>query len=380
MKTAQFSLLTAVVVLTACGSGTEQRTITLDIDGAAGRTVYFDKYVNNLPTHVDSAVLDGSGKGTFSLPVMPLDFYRIAFNDQEQVILTLDSLDEMSFSAKAGDLLGSAKVEGSKAATSLMDFLQEADRIDNARNALRSTLQNEPGNTSALDEFNALSRKMEDLVRRSIADHPGLPVQYFAVTRLDVQKDLASYQKVRDDLRGPMASSAIYTAFRDNVDRAEKEIAAMKAQEERMAAMDNLLAIGAEAPDIEQQTPEGKTFSLAQLRGKYVLIDFWASWCKPCRIENPNVKKVYAKYNKKGFEILGVSLDRSQDAWIAAIQQDGLPWKHVSDLAFWNNAAAQQYGVNSIPYTVLVDPEGRILAKGLRGAGLESKLEEIFGS
>ena len=121
-------------------------------------------------------------------------------------------------------------------------------------------------------------------------------------------------------------------------------------------------------------------FALSQLRGKYVLIDFWAAWCRPCRMENPAVKKVYDKYHRKGFEILGVSLDQSREAWVGAIQADGLPWKHVSDLGYWNNAAAQEYGGSSIPFTVLLDREGKVIAKGLRAHDLEAKLAEIFGS
>ena len=112
--------------------------------------------------------------------------------------------------------------------------------------------------------------------------------------------------------------------------------------------------------------------------GHPLVIDFWASWCKPCRMEMPNVKRVYDQYKTKGFEIIGVSLDREKGAWTGAIAQDGLPWKHVSDLGFWNNAAAQQYGVSSIPYTVLVDKDGKVLGKNLRGPALEEKLAEVF--
>ncbi len=136
---------------------------------------------------------------------------------------------------------------------------------------------------------------------------------------------------------------------------------------------------GQVAPDFTQPTPEGENLSLSDLRGKVVLVDFWASWCKPCRRENPNVVRVYDKYKDKGFEILGVSLDAKREAWLGAIEQDQLGWMHVSDLEFWNNAAAQTYGVRGIPYTVLVDTEGKIIAQNLRGPSLEAKLAEIFG-
>lgn len=137
---------------------------------------------------------------------------------------------------------------------------------------------------------------------------------------------------------------------------------------------------GAMAPEIDLPTPEGNNIKLSDLRGKIVLIDFWASWCGPCRRENPNVVRVYEKYKDKGFEILGVSLDRDRARWVQAIEQDGLEWLHVSDLKFWQSVAAQTYGVSGIPYTVLVDREGKIIASRLRGAALENKLAEIFGT
>lgn len=135
---------------------------------------------------------------------------------------------------------------------------------------------------------------------------------------------------------------------------------------------------GAVAPDFTQPTPDDQTKSLSSLRGKIVLVDFWASWCGPCRKDNPAVVKLYETYKDKGFDILGVSLDRDKERWLQAIAQDGLVWNHVSDLKGWQNAVAQKYGVSSIPHTVLVDREGRIIARGLRGPALEEKLKELF--
>jgi len=136
---------------------------------------------------------------------------------------------------------------------------------------------------------------------------------------------------------------------------------------------------GGAAPDFTLPSPEGKDISLSDFRGKVLLIDFWASWCGPCRRENPNVVKVYEEYKDQGFEILGVSLDRKKERWLKAIEQDGLSWPQVSDLKGWQNAAAQLYGVRSIPHTVLLDREGKIIARNLRGPALEAKLKEVFG-
>ena len=142
----------------------------------------------------------------------------------------------------------------------------------------------------------------------------------------------------------------------------------------------SVIAVGSEAPDIVMAGRDGKELRLSDLRGKVVLIDFWASWCRPCRAENPNVVRLYNRYHDRGFEIFSVSLDNNRDAWLRAIEADGLVWSnHVSDLRGWSSAAGRLYGISSIPATVLVDREGRVLARNLRGQQLEQKLKEIFG-
>lgn len=149
-----------------------------------------------------------------------------------------------------------------------------------------------------------------------------------------------------------------------------------KAQEEA----ERITGIGVVPPPIELPEPDGTPLALSSLRGKYVLLDFWASWCVPCRNENPNVVRIYQKYKNKGFEILGISLDQNRTQWLDAIENDQLTWLHVSDLKGWRSQAAQDYRVTAIPATFLLDKEGKVIAKNLRGASLERELASILGS
>ncbi len=198
------------------------------------------------------------------------------------------------------------------------------------------------------------------IVKQMIDENPSSPACIFFIDILDSKKDYAYYKKLSDGLK-PYAGTQLVHDF------IQKTINIKK------------LEIGNEAPEIALKNPEGKVVKLSSLRGNYVLVDFWASWCRPCRRENPNNVKMYQKYHDKGFEIYGVSLDRDKNSWLKAIKDDNLTWTQVSDLKFWNSEGAKIYNVRSIPHTVLLDKEGKIIAKNLRGKSLEKKLAEIFG-
>jgi peroxiredoxin len=150
---------------------------------------------------------------------------------------------------------------------------------------------------------------------------------------------------------------------------------------EQFIAYNKVGAVGTDAIDFSQPDTTGVPVSLSSFRGKYVLVDFWASWCGPCRLENPNVVENFNKFKEKNFTVLGVSLDRpgQKEKWLEAIKKDKLSWTHVSDLQFWNNAAAQLYHVSGIPFNFLVDPDGKIIGRNLRGLELGTKLCEVLG-
>ncbi|MCB0663759.1 MAG: TlpA family protein disulfide reductase, partial [Saprospiraceae bacterium] len=187
-----------------------------------------------------------------------------------------------------------------------------------------------------------------------------------------------SYIETFRELQSKIAAKSNDPALLEDVNKYVTNLESSK----MMAQRTGPIQVGMEAPDIKLPSPDGKYYALSDLKGKVVLLDFWASWCGPCRRENPNVVKVYDKYNSQGFEVFSVSLDRQngKDKWISAIKADNLKWPyHVSDLQFWQSAPAQLYGVNSIPRTFLIDREGKIAAVNLRGAqAIEDALKKAL--
>jgi peroxiredoxin len=210
-------------------------------------------------------------------------------------------------------------------------------------------------------EYQAAEQDVVTKVKAMLPDMGTSLVSLFALNFMpDIEKDFATYEALAQRFEKENPNSPHAKALIGRVARIKG------------------VAVGAAAPDISLSDTTGNAVALSSLRGKYVLIDFWASWCGPCRAENPNVVRMYNKFKEKGFAIYSVSLDKDKANWTRAIRNDNLTWTHVSDLKFWQSQAAQQYGVQAIPATFLLDRDGKIIAKNLRGEALEQKLEEVL--
>ncbi len=372
-------LIIVPLSLVLCFAGCAQKgtTISGEVLNADGETVVLEKLSATKATPVDS--LEIKQDGTFVLNAGELTdpgFYRLMLDPKNFVVLLLENGEKVEVSGNALDFYQTYSVTGSKGSEVLRTLdLQRRSDFD-ITDSLKKVFQGfqmagHPRLDSIAESIDQTFRELQQAnrvyVKQLIDDNPGSLVTLSAVQGLDPDEDLDVFQQVSDNLTAKYPNSEYVKQFK-------LQLTDIKAKQQATTRTN----IGSPAPEIAVSTPDGGAIKLSDFRGKVTMIDFWASWCKPCRMENPNVVKVYNRFKDKGFEIFGVSLDQSQEKWIQAIAQDGLTWKHGSELKFWQSSFVPAYNLDGIPMTYLLDENGIIIAKGLRGEELEQKLEELF--
>ncbi len=383
MKSTAFtrlSILACILLLASCGRD-KRFTIIGNFTNLPEQKVRLQELrIDDKMIVVDSGRTDANGRFELSAESAQPGLYQLIFEQGAYIIL---SQDEGNIRL-SGDWrqMPQYTIQGSPASHSIQGFL----RVVNEHIRDINTLDNVIRQLHAQGRDSAITSAQQDLSNTT----GGLTryIEQYADTTKYLPNALFAVRILNPATEGPYVSGFIQGLNR----RFGNAVQAKEFGERwnKMVAQQTAAAnggaqqftggpvMGAAAPAISLPSPEGQTLSLAAMKGKYVLVDFWASWCRPCRAENPNVVAAFNKYKDKGFTVFGVSLDDDKDHWKEAIQADGLSWTHVSDLKRWESIAARDYGVESIPTNFLLDKEGKIIGRDLRGPALEAKLAEVL--
>lgn len=329
--------------------------------------IYLDTLNSQNPWVFVVANIQNDGSFKLSAPVSTPGIYRLRLDDQNYMMLILSPGENITLKTVGPKLGANTIVDGStqthmlyNAMNTMQLYESRKAELNKQYNDIQASPKRDSLATLIINDFRANDSLQKVALKSQMINHPASLAWIFFQDKLDMNNDFDLIDKI---------DAANFKAFPENP---------FVQQYHQMVDIERKTAVGALAPDIELPNPDGKMLKLSSLRGKVVLVDFWASWCGPCRKENPNVVAMYAKYHDKGFEVFSVSLDKDRDSWLKAIAKDNLSWpNHVSDLKYWKSAGAATYGVTGIPYTVLIDKKGKIVAKKLRGEDLEIKVGEL---
>ncbi len=375
-----FLLAASTLAGCATGNGKGKFTVQGTIKNLPEQKVYLEQlYFSNErnPEVLDTALVK-NGRFTLRAKAETEGLYRIRLEKDRAVFVFINDQPELQFSADLNQLSMKSATVSSPANQMLRQFIAETDQrltaLYNKGNELNA-LQRDAGNDSLMAAGGkAYDRLVEDFQQYVTAyidtvKHPILALFALGYTsRMDPAALQQPVEKLQQRFPGNAQVAEVAARFSEALQQARQ----------REQARKDVPGVGDLAPDFSLPDPDGKTVALSSLRGKYVLVDFWASWCGPCRAENPNVVKAFNRFKEKNFTVLGVSLDKDKAAWLKAIQADGLNWPHISDLRQWNSVVVGLYHIEGIPYNVLLDPQGKIIAVGLRGEDLENKLAEVL--
>ncbi len=385
-----FGIILIAVILGSCGASSETPMGNVTISGKltnrnADSITLKDANSQQMPL-ISKSPIDQDGNFSITFNVQEQGFYRLETTEQNFAILIVKPGDKIQMDGDAAKLGYSYSVKGSDETVlfkEINDFStdlalqknligQKKDSIIKLYQYLLSQKPNDKRYSDSLDKamepaFNVVDQQLTPLIQSGVSHakdfidkHPGSFSNLVAIGLLNQEADFEYFMKVYTDYKKTFPESKSLGGF--------------------YAWMNDKLkmAPGSPAPDFTVTDPDGKPLALSSFKGKILLVDFWASWCGPCRKENPNVVRLYKEYKDKGLEIFGVSLDEDKAKWLDAIAKDGLTWKHGSELRGWNSTFCPLYGIQGIPFTVLLDREGNIIATNLRGPSLEMKLAQLF--
>lgn len=370
----------AVLMLTIINSCKPKTTGAFAVNGKFKNVQPQKIYLQELPLDGSQPVIADSGtltpEGTFELRTIAAQqgLYFVGAPNGPDVIFINDN-DHINIQLDANDFRHPV-IEGSEASKSLYSFITNYVEKDSVVSAIYSNIdsvQNQPGNDSAIKVLQLEGLKevtaLNNYIKRFVRETASPAAAHFAIMQA------ARNQTMQNEELTALATAAS-GRFKDH-----KGLAFLKSKlavEAQQSAEPASPLLNQQAPELTMNDATGKPVSISNFRGKYLLVDFWASWCAPCRQENPNVVAAYNEYKDKNFTILGVSLDSDKAAWLTAIKKDGLVWNHMSDLKQWESAAVSAYKFNGIPFNVLIDPQGKVIASNLRGPKLQSKLAEVL--
>jgi peroxiredoxin len=355
------------VLMIACDTSTvKEKPFTLqgEVTSYESGWVHMLKREQGQFITIDSTMVD-NGVFVFEGKIDHPRFTYLKLEGQQNYITFFLEPGEIALEVSA-DNPGEPVISGSQSHAVYQAFVEDSKHYDKKMSDLYAEYleAQKEGNDALMAEidqqYNELDSDRKDYIVRYINNNSGSPVAAFIALRNLYQLDLDELEKMATGFDPDIRTSSYVADLNQRIDRLRN------------------VQVGKPSPDFIMNDTTGNPVALSSFYGNYLMVDFWASWCGPCRRENPNKVAAFKKYHDQGLDLLGVSLDTDPDRWMQAIHSDGLTWNHLSDLAGWGNEAAGLYAVNSIPSNVLLDPNGVIIARNLKGEDLQKKLEEIF--